>query len=402
VNARSVSRALPWATCAATTAFVGATVALEAASRVRGSHGQIDLFLAPILAMLIGFAVVGAMIVTRHPGNRIGWVFMIAGGEFALFQLSAQFGTYALLVRHGDVPGGIWAAELSDAMFAPSVVLVLVFVFLLFPDGRPPAPRWRLVGWVAGISCAITTLSSFVHPGTLSDPFGEYRNPIGVEAAAAADTIGVIAFLVMLACWPAAMAAMVVRYRRAGPLQRAQTRWFTVASLLVPASVLIAAVGGPLEPIGMGAWWLAVIGLPVSIGVAILRHRMYDIDVIIRKTLVYVLLVAPLAALYLVLIAVLGTASRAATGQSGVLAVTLSTLAVAAAFQPLRRRVQTAVDRRFYRSKYDTARTLDAFSGRLRQQIDLEALQGEVLGVVQETLAPASATLWLRPGAGRS
>jgi len=203
-----------------------------------------------------------------------------------------------------------------------------------------------------------------------------------------------VAFVGVMACGLASVASLVARYRRSASLERAQIRWFTITSLTVPIAVAAAQVG---VPGGKAVACAALIGLPVSIGLAIFRYRLYDLDRVVRRTLAYSVLVASLAAVYLSAIALLGAASRAVTGQTGTLAVTLSTLVVAAAFQPLRRRIQHAVDRRFARERYDAARTLEAFAGRLRDQVDLAALERDIENVVSGTVQPGHVSLWLRP-----
>ena len=388
-----MSRRLPWLMCATVTAIVAATLAIEVVIRRQGERGQVDSFLAPLLAMVVGFAVLGALVASRRTANRMAWVFLLAALAFAVEQLANEYAYYALLVRHGAPPGGVWAAWVGDEFFIPSVAVTLVFVLLLFPDGRPLSPAWGRVGRVAAVATGAALTVGAVQPGTLTDPFGAYRNPLGIQALAPLVVLAIPIVATTLVCWILSLCALVLRYRRGAGGERAQIRWFATAAVAMPISIPFAGSGLVLGEI---AWAVAVTGLPVALGFAILRHRLYDIDLIIRRTLVYAVLLAMLAALYLAGVAGLGVAFRSVTGQSGTLAVTLSTLAVAAAFQPLRRRVQRTVDRRFARERYDAERALAGLAHRLREGVELEGIAGDILGVVDATVRPRHATLWLR------
>jgi hypothetical protein len=390
-----MTRRLPWITCTAVTALVAATLAIEAVIRARGERGQVDSFLAPLLGMVVGFAVLGALVASRRTANRMAWVFLLAALAFAVEQLANEYANYALLVRHGRPPGGVWAAWVGDEFFIPSVAITLVFVLLLFPDGRPLSPAWGRVGRVAAAATGAALAVGAVQPGPLTDPFGAYRNPLGVQALAPLVVLAIPIVATTLACWILSLCALVLRYRRGAGRERAQIRWFAAAAVAMPISIPFAGSGLVAGEI---AWAAAVIGLPVALGFAILRHRLYGIDLIIRRTLVYAVLLAMLATLYLAGVAGLGIAFRSLTGQSGTLAVTLSTLAVAAAFQPARARIQRAVDRRFARDRYDAEHALAGLAQRLRQGVELDAIRDDVLAVVETTVRPRHAHVWLRAG----
>jgi hypothetical protein len=393
-----VIRRLCWAVFGLTVAFVAGSIGLDIAIRGAGYAGRVDAFLAPLLVMMAGFAAVGALVATRRPENRIGWLFLVAGSSFAAMQLASQYAYYALIVRHGDLPLGIWAAWVGDELFVPSVAVNVVLVLVYFPDGRAPSARFAWVGRTAVAATVAVLAIGVVQPGTMSDPFGAYHNPLGVQAAAPLVTIAVPIAAVLVACWPLALLSLVVRYRRGTSLERTQVRWFAAAAIAMPLAFPFAGAG---TPAGIAVWAAAVMGLPAAIGLAIFRHRLYDIDLIIRRTLVYTVLVAALALVYVGGIYAIGSAAQSVAHASGTVAVTFSTLAVAALFQPLRSRVQRAVDHRFARAAYDAEAAAAAFSARLRDELDVDAVAREMLTVVAGTVQPAHAGLWLRTTGAR-
>jgi hypothetical protein len=273
-------------------------------------------------------------------------------------------------------------------------MLTLVFPLLLFPTGRPLSPRWRLVVWLAvGITAAYTVLGAL--SGLLKLPSGRtIANPIGV-AGVSVDTGPLNAVLTSLALLSliAAVVSLVLRFWRSQDVERQQLKWFTYAGALV----LLAPVMPILVPSLENAPYVVVIALPVAVGIAILRYRLYDIDRLINRTLVYGLLTALLGGIYAGLVLVLGQLFGGLSAEPPTWAVAGATLAVAALFQPARRRIQGLVDRRFNRRRFDAAKTVEAFSARLRDQIDLDTLSTELLAVVDQTMQPTLASLWLRP-----
>jgi hypothetical protein len=288
-------------------------------------------------------------------------------------------------------------------------------LFLLFPDGRLPSRRWRYVVWVAVIGSVLLTLGTALTPGALPG-HPSVINPFGIGGLIggvfpAHKSFGAVAsadmLLALLSCF-ISVVSPILRLHRARGEQRQQLKWFVYAATLTVigfSGVLLSLMGIYFTSglINTLVWYLAPLSLmllPISAGIAILRYRLYDIDVVVNRTLVYGSLTALLVLVYLGGVTLLQTLFRALTGQEEQLAVVASTLAIAAIFAPLRRRIQAFVDRRFYRRKYDAAKTLEALSARLKDETDLDALSNDLVGVVQETMQPAHVSVWLRPDPG--
>jgi hypothetical protein len=351
------------------------------------------------------YGTLGLVIATRRPRHPVGWL-LIGLGLAGSLQLVA--GQAAVLAGPAGLPGRLHAMWTANQFQITWVGLVLLLL-LLFPTGRLPSPRWRPVAWsvVAGTGLALVTRA--LNPKTLSDTPG-YRNPFALPALE--PVLGLLEVLggtLVFVGLFGALASLVVRLRRSRGRERQQLKWFVYVALLGIAAiyllfplltVFIDLPQGTGPPSGVLAvldpWVLAPLALPIAVTVAIVRHRLYDIDRVLNRTLVYGLLTALLGSVYAAGVFVLGRLLDPANGQSE-LAVAASTLAVAALFQPARRRVQTAVDRRFNRARYDAARTVEAFSVRLRDQVDLDTLSAELLTVVDQTVQPAQVSLWLRP-----
>ena len=345
------------------------------------------------------FATLGALIVSRRPGNVIGWIFCAAGLGGGIQFLFGQYATVALLAPDSGFAGGALAAWLSMVMQF-SVVAAGLFLILLFPTGTLLSPRWRVVAWIAGTSAAAALVSMSLRPGqNESLPFAQ--NPFGIEGAA--STLGFIEVVggwIFLLSFIAGIVSLILRFLRSRGEERLQMKWFVYAATLGFGAILFGSVLAPSaldRQIGTLVWTLAPLGLPISAGIAILKYHLYEIDIIINRTLVYGSLTATLIALYFGAIVVLQNVFVAFTGEQSTLAVVASTLLIAALSNPLRRSIQSFIDRRFYRSKYDARKTLDAFATRLREETDLEALNDELVGVVRETMQPAHVSLWLRP-----
>lgn len=348
---------------------------------------------------LLSFPTVGALVVSRHHGNTVGWLFCVVGVSFGLSSGAYGWAFYALFARPGALPGAEVAAWFATWVFVPALFSIPVYLFLLFPDGRPASRRWRPVAWLAGVGLLATTLGNALSPGRLTQPpFESVENPAGIDAIGRwTDTVVSFGFWLTLASILLAGVSLVYRFRRARGLERQQLKWFAGSAVLFAAtSVAYTVLPGVPEQAGQIATLFAFAGIPVAVGVAILRYRLYDIDVVINRTLVYGPLTVSLALIYAGCVAPLQYAFRELTGQTSSLAVVASTLAMAALFSPLRRSIQASVDRRFYREKYDTRKTLDVFSAKLRDGPDLDALNGELVSVVRETMRPAHASLWLR------
>jgi hypothetical protein len=344
----------------------------------------------------LAFATVGALVVMRVPGNRIGPVFCLMGAILAVGDFVFQYADRALFISPGQLPGGAAAAWLQNFGLPPAFGLLGV-ALMLFPDGRLPSRRWRPVLRLALAGIALNALGYALRPGPLDPPFATVTNPLGIEGAFdLTDAMSGLGWMFMGASVGLAAAATPIRLRRARGLERTQLKWLAFATALTGIAVVSDVVSYFVAVEGVGVARDVVLALgfavfPLAVGAAILRYRLFDIDVVINRTLVYGALTATLGATYLALVLLIGLT----LGTSN-LAIAVSTLAVAGLFRPARARIQAAVDRRFYRRRYDAALTLEAFGGRLRDELDLDALQRELVGVVGETVQPAHASLWLR------
>ena len=387
---RRRSTGVAWALLAGFAASVAALVVLSVAN---GNFQRLPL--ADTVGLLLAFAAfmgVGALVVANRPGNAIGWVFSAIALLAVTGALAEEYAGYAVRTRPGSLPGGVLAGWYAGWAWYPTVVLTLVFTPLLFPDGRPPSPRWRLVAWLAGAGTALFVALAAVQPTIELDDGHVVANPIGVAGAWDPEDSFLDISLGLLVV--AAVASLVVRFRRSRGEERLQLKWFTYAAALLPVVLL-----GDYLPDAAGSVLFAVVIslLPVAAGVAVLRYRLYEIDRLINRTLVYGLVTVLLAGVYAGLVLVGGQLSGGVAEDPPSWVVAGATLAVAALFQPARRRVQQAVDRRFNRRRYDAARTVEAYSSRLRQEVDLDTLSAELLAVVDQTMQPTVAALWLRP-----
>jgi ABC-type multidrug transport system fused ATPase/permease subunit len=343
------------------------------------------------------FGLVGALLIWQRPGNILGWI-LATDGLLAVWGASAD--TYVDVASEtGGSPDLLFLAAvwLSLWYWFPLLGLTLIFTPLLFPDGKPPSPRWRPVVWGAGLALGlITFLAAFREriefPGVSMD------NPVGIPGIENPEKsqIGSVLFGFFIVFLVAALTSVVVRYLRSGGVQREQIKWLMFATLLAVLLTLSENFAAFLPKSGV-PFAISITLFPVAIAVAIFRYRLYDIDVIINRALVYGALTFSLVLVYLMGVAGVQTVFRLLTGQDQQpqLAVVASTLVIAALFNPLRRRVQGLVDRRFYRRKYDAAKTLERFGARLRDETDLEQLNADLLSVVRETMQPAHASLWV-------
>jgi hypothetical protein len=398
--------ALAWALCGLTLAIVAAAAIIAIVDP--GSAGPVDTSARPapgdevagggvLVAVLqastfCAFAVAGAVMAARRPRNPVGWLFSAAGLFLALLTLTSIL--YWHLAFGQSNPSG--SAELllwtQSWAWVPPVVTLFVLIPLLFPTGRPPTPRWRLVGWAAVAGGIALIVGTAFGPGSFENyPWAE--NPLGVAGFPGKTLVGV-SFFVCIAAALAAVASLVLRYHRSHGVERQQLKWVTAAGSLLVLSFL---VGGLLTDwVSEQAGWAAmVVGfstLAAAVAIALLRYRLYDIDVVVNRALVYGALTMTLAGSYFGLVLLL----QVLLSPSSDLAVAGSTLAVAALFRPARSRIQHAVDRRFYRRRYDAARTLERFGARLRDEVDLESLGGELRAVVAETMQPAHISVWVR------
>jgi hypothetical protein len=358
-------------------------------------HSPFFTFDNTLVLAFTGVAALGLVIALRQPGNALAWVFSAIAVAFGVLAFADGYTQYTLVEHPGALPGGRWVGWLYGWWWFPMLVSLVTLPFLLFPDGRLPGQRWKPVLVATVALAAVGWVPASLYPVLENLPA---RNPLGLRGAKGVlDAVNGIEFLALAVLGCAAAASLVVRFRRATSVERQQLKWVIFAGGLLVAFVagaLIAqAAGAPPVPDGVLGLILGV--LPASVGVAMLRYRLYDIDVVINRALVYGSLTGLLALSYLGLVLVLQVALRPLVPGSG-LAVALSTLAVAALFQPLRRRLQDAVDRRFYRRKYDAERTLQSFAARLRHGVDVDELRSELGGVVAETMQPSHVSHWVR------
>jgi hypothetical protein len=386
-------RALIWLICA--------VIALMSvlALLLLGSSGEPHLAAALSGAVYrlqpVAIVLIGATVTLKRPGHPIGLLLLGVAAVLASEGFTRSYALYGLGNDSPPLPGAIWAAWLQEWMWLPSFSFLFA-ILLLFPDGRLVSPRWTAVAWVAVVYAPLIAPLAAFHPGPLID-FPMVDNPLGWApmGPVVERVFPMPMLLVMQGLLLSAGASVVVRFRRSQGVERQQLKWFAYAICVIVVSFVVSINQA------LGSWGdllnnLCLMGLPVSMGIAILRYRLYEIDLIIRRTLVYGGLTTLLALLYWACVVVLQQVLQPLT-QGSDLAIVGSTLAVAALFQPLRRRIQEAVDRRFYRHRYDAARTLDDFSSRLREQIDLDSLRSELVAVVGRTVQPAHVSLWLRP-----
>jgi hypothetical protein len=347
------------------------------------------------------FPIVGALIASRHPKNPVGWICLAVGLFWMLIAVGDQY----------EAENTVVIDALIQATWVPPVGLLGIYLILLFPDGKLPSRRWRPLAWLSGVVMVLASLGITFAPGPLEGHPG-VRNPFGLEGTPPwVATAGIGILLLLPLCMLASALSLVLRYRHSRGEEREQIKWIAFAASVVGFIYLIAMVSSLFFPLGWGGagtpLWLGLLQdaalvsfttVPIAVGFAVLKYRLYDIDFLINRTLVYGSLTATLVALYFGGIVVLQRVFVTLTGQQSTLAVVASTLLIAALFVPLRRRVQGFVDRRFYRRKYDARKTLEAFSAKLRDETDLEALNNDLVGVVRETMQPAHVSVWLRPG----
>jgi hypothetical protein len=347
------------------------------------------------LVSLLGVPLLAGLIVARRPSNPYGWLWAAYGLGWAVVGFTNAYVAY---LSASDAGVAWWArpiAWVNIFAFVPLLGLTAL-ILLLFPDGRPPSWRWRWVAWAIGGLVVVTTVAGALLPAEKGDPVG---NPLAVQGPpkAVAEAVANVGITALFFGIVLAAASLLLRFRRARGLQRQQLKWLAYGGGVLAGYILLDMVN--LAPSGLVDAMLEALtfaALYVGVGMAVLRYRLYDIDRLINRTLVYGLLTVLLGGGYAGLVLGLGQL----LGRDSSLAVAVATLAVAAVFQPARRRVQAVVDQRFNRRRYDAARTIGAFSARLREQVDLDTLSAELLGVVDQTMQPTKVWLWLRPATG--
>ena len=385
----------------------------EAPSSLVTSRSIIDLllFFVPFLA----FPLVGALIASRRPHNPIGWICVADGFLWMLLGLLDYYGVYGL-AKSSSVPFPVVIYALAQWLWVPTVGLLAIYLVLLFPDGRLPSRGWRPLAWLSGAVIVLMSVTQGLVPGPLPE-LGRVRNPFGLEGAPwVADATNAILVL-FLFCILASVLSLILRFRHSRGEVRQQIKWIAFAASfvgLVFVSVMVSAlIALYFAPETWGSsdtppFWFDLLfsvallsfgGVPIAVGFAVLKYRLYNIDVLINRTLVYGALTATLALIYFGGVATVQAIFRTLTSQEQQpqLAVVVSTLVIAALFSPLRWRIQSFIDRRFYRRKYDARTTLEAFSAKLRDETDLDRLGEDLVGVVKETMQPSQISLWLHP-----
>jgi hypothetical protein len=373
-----------------------ALVAVIIVMKLAGWHGSGNTSSSGLVALLlsfIAFGTMGALVAARVPRNALGWIFLSIAILAGTSGASENYAYHALVVQPGSLPGGLAVAWLYSWGWFPTLILI-VLVPLLYPTGHVLSRRWRPVLWgLIGLVCVVA-LSFMLYPGPLDGDKKLPDNPVGVSfmggARHSTEVVAGICFFLFLG---AVGLSVILRFRRSRGDERQQMKWMTFAVAFLVLSQLLPGILGLNG--GDVLFSIAVVQLPIAVGIAMLKYRLYDVDRLINKTLVYGALTAVLGAAYFGLV-LAGQAVSSSVAGGGNLAIAVSTLLVAALFLPVRSRVQRFVDRRFYRRRYDAQRTLEGFGARLREQVELETLTGELRGVVTETMQPTHVTLWLR------
>jgi hypothetical protein len=387
---------LAWTAWALTVLGLAGTLWVDRLLRQAGGAGLAALTAIgiPLAVAAVSAATVGAVLAARRPRHPVGWLLLAMGLSIALHELTFSYTRYGLVVRPGALPGAAYLAGLNNGLVVQWIACA-GFVLLLTPTGRLPSPRWRWWARIAAAAAGLWLLGSVVHPAPLAPEYPDIANPLGVPALS--GPLGVLAFaaLVVLVSLLVGAVSLLLRFRRARGAERLQLRWLiwgaVVASLALVVAIAALIVGDDFTVLTV-ALGVSAAMFPLATGAAILRYRLYDLDRIISRTVAYGLLTILLGLGYAAV--VLGLGRLLPEGSS--LVVAAATLAVAAVFQPARRRVQELVDRRFNRRRHDAGKTISAFSARLRDEVDLDTLTGELLAVVDQTMQPTRASLWLR------
>ena len=412
------ARVSAWLACslaALSAAMLVASVALYvlAQSAEQGPVGVNVLDDLLIFVPFLAFPVVGALIASRRPENPVGWICLTAGFFWMLIALMETGRAYWQAAAPGSEPYLVVIDALTLWMWIPPVGLLGIYLILLFPDGRLPSKRWRPLAWLSGAVMVLASLGITLAPGPLENHPG-VRNPLGQEGHPWIADAGIGIILLLPICILASAVSLILRFRRSGSEVRQQIKWLAfaasfvglvylsslVSELLFAPESLVGNAAAPLwVEVQRNVLMLSYAAVPVAVGIAVLKYRLYDIDLLINRALVYGALTATLVAVYFGGVATTQAVFLALTGQEQQpqLAIVVSTLAIAALFNPLRRRIQSFIDRHFYRRKYDAVKTLEAFSAKLRDETDLGTLSDDLLGVVMETMQPAHVSLWLRP-----
>ncbi len=390
-------RYLAWGTCGVTAALAAGRLGLALVDPQSATPDEPLGWRVPLAAfdavIMLLLSALGAVVALRRPGNAIGWILCTIPVSLGMLLVSSH--VYESLAA--DQPDGLataLVAWLAGWIWIPFAVPALALFPLLFPTGRPLSRRWRKVGWMAAAACPALFVGIAFAPGRLEDR--PVENPLGVGGTPGnvVEMIGGLGFGLMIVAILSSVVSLFIRFRRSHGEERQQLKWVTAA-----AGLFVVTFAFPTDEVageaGFGVLLLGLVLVEATVAIAMLRYRLYDIDVVINRALVYGPLTATLAGVYIGTVLLLQSALSGFTEGSS-LAVAASTLAVAALFSPVRSRIQAAVDRRFFRRRYDAARTLEAFGARLRDEIDLDSLDGELRAVVTGAMQPAHVSLWLR------
>jgi hypothetical protein len=347
----------------------------------------------PYVLAMVSAGTVGAVVASRRPRHPVGWLLLGLELSVVALGIADAYAAYGLLARPGSLPGARWAAVYLDESWVILSTL-LGFVLLLTPTGSLPSPRWR---WWARLVVAAAVVGFLLNTQPMDPPYAAVPRPLLIQGGPLA-TVALLGSVISLLGLLVAAGSLVFRFRRARGAERMQLRWVALAAAVAGLAIAFilatwVTIGGAAQPLWEWATVLYLICLPLATGASVLRYRLYDLDRIISRTVAWTVLTVLLGLGYAAVVLVLGRLLP----DSSSLVVAAATLAVAAAFQPLRRRVQRLVDRRFDRRRYDAARIIAAFSARLREQVDLDTLSAELLAVTDRTMQPTTASLWLRP-----
>jgi hypothetical protein len=398
VNARAATR-LAWSLWAITLVLTALSLFLLVLNLQYPNTPIPNYWLGNVLVVID--VTVGAIVASRRPENPVGWLLCLSGVAVSTSTFTSLYAVYALLARSGTLPAGEASAWIA-AWILPIIIGLQITYLLLFPTGRLPSRRWRWLVWVTGAFVVVGVITSAFSSGAYLGALGPIRNPLGIEGFTDVWRFVLVTMAPLL--YGATALLVLMRLRRAVGVERQQLKWFAYAVAIYAAAtalnVATFAVDGPrwFALTGVAIFTAAGPATTIAIGIAILRYRLYDIDVIINRTVVYGSLSAMLVALYFGGVAITQAIIQALTGREDLpqLAIVASTLVIAALFNPLRRRIQSFIDRRFYRKKYDAAKTLEAFSAKMRDETDLDALGNDLVSVVREAMQPEHVSLWLR------
>lgn len=388
---RILTRGLAWVTVPLYLAGMGSIIWIESRIGMPTSLEDVTLFIG-----FGAFAVVGSFLVARCPTNPVSWILVASGLIVSLFPAAETYAAYRMITRGSPDLLAVFGAWANGIYWIPLLALIIIYLPLLFPDGHLPSRHWRPIAVIPGLSLAFLVIIDAFRE-TLEGQKMAYQinNPIGIKGLLPVETQSIFLVLAIgiLIGLAGAIAAVIARFRRSIGAERQQIKWFLYAVSLTPFIMVVDYLPSILGALIFG---LVIVSFPVAIGVAVLRYRLYDIDLVIRRTLVYSVLTVLLGLVYYGLVTLLQSLFVGVSRQQSPLMLVISTLAIATLFSPLRRRIQQIIDRRFFRQRYDARQALDRFGQNLRSQVELPAIEREVVEVVSKTVQPVHISLWIR------